>query len=140
MNRVLIKRIDIWSVARTLFPLGWLLFAVISFITYLFMQSIASGIAESLGDYSWWEEGTPTPRMGLGAGILFSVVGGLFSTILVTFASVLGAAIYNYLAKMGGGITVNLARYTVISEPLEPGEDLVPPPDRGAEPGGGSES
>ncbi len=112
MSRVLIKEIDVWTVLRTVFPLAWIA------TTFLFMLAwlIAGGLLSALADEI---SGIPAmdPTAGVAAGVLLSLITGFMATIPITICAAIVATAYNFLAAMGGGITVSLEGQPAADEP-----------------------
>ena len=102
MSRILIKELDLWSVARTVFPLFWIMSALIMIVAYMLIGSI---IANLIADMTGYGRGIP----GLGMIILASSFMGFFSAMGLTLVAVAAALAYNLLAGLGGGVTVTLA-------------------------------
>ncbi len=119
MNRVLIKEIDIWTVLRTVFPLAWIATTFLLMLTWLLAGGLLSALA---GEIS----GLPAvdPTAGVAVGVLLSVITGFMATIPITICAAIVATAYNFLAALGGGITVSLEEQPAADEPLtddEPG-------------------
>ncbi len=102
MSRVLIKELDLWSVARTVFPLFWIISALIMIVAYLLIGSI---IVNLIADTTGYGRVIP----GLGLVILASSFMGFFSAMGLTLVAVAVAVAYNLLTSLGGGVTVTLA-------------------------------
>ncbi|MBA7581925.1 hypothetical protein ES708_23839 [subsurface metagenome] len=107
MNQFLIRKIDPWSVARTVFPLAWIVSAVTIFLVYLLAGGILARVIKEVAD-------TPVSLDGTGVfmGFFLSIILGFFSTIATTISSVIMVAAYNFLASLGGGFVVHLADST----------------------------
>ncbi|MFC1542999.1 DUF3566 domain-containing protein [Candidatus Neomarinimicrobiota bacterium] len=103
MSRVLIREIQVWSVARTVFPLGWIISFLIILGSYLLIGGLVTDLASDYSKWSVVERGA-----GIIGGILLSLVMGFFSSILITLTAVITAVIYNFLAALGGGFAINL--------------------------------
>ena len=116
MNRVLIKEIDIWTVLRTVFPLAWIATTFLLMLTWLLAGGLLSALA---GEIS----GMPAvdPTAGVAAGVLLSLIAGFMATIPITICAAIVAVAYNFLAALGGGITVTLEEQPVADE--TPAED-----------------
>lgn len=99
MSRRLLTNVDVWSVARTVFPLAWLVSSAILFLVYLLAGSLLMNMASEFYDL-------PGPARGIGiaASLLASVITGFIYTIFATLFSVLAAWGYNILADLGGGV------------------------------------
>ncbi|MFB0516893.1 MAG: DUF3566 domain-containing protein [Candidatus Neomarinimicrobiota bacterium] len=105
------KRIDLWSVARTVFPLGWIVAFIVIFVSYLLVGSLVINLASEFTDVPIIDRGT-----GVFAGFLLSLLLGFFSTVALTLIAVVAAVIYNFLAALGGGISVKLSEPVAMSE------------------------
>lgn len=99
MSRRLLTNIDVWSVARTVFPLAWLVSSAILFLVYLLAGSLLMELASELYDMPGSVRG-----VGIAVSLLASVITGFIYTIFVTLFSVLAAWSYNVLADLGGGV------------------------------------
>ncbi|UCH09983.1 MAG: DUF3566 domain-containing protein [Fidelibacterota bacterium] len=103
---MLIKEINVWSVARTVFPLAWIVSAVVIFLGTLFVGRVAENLISRFADM-------PLDIYGGGvsvlAGIALGLVLGFLNSIITTLVAVLAAFVYNFLASLGGGISVRLA-------------------------------
>lgn len=121
MSRVLIKEIQVWSVARTVFPLAWIVSSIVIFGGYLLVGGLIANLVDEFTDLPVIDRGT-----GIAAGILFSLAGGFLSTIATTLVAVVAAMGYNLLAALGGGVSVGF------SEPVptqdKPGAEKVEAP------------
>ena len=122
MSRVLIKEIQVWSVARTIFPLAWIVSSIIIFGGYLLVGGLIADLASEFAEWPVIDRG-----IGIVAGVLFSLVLGFFSTIAVTLIAVVAAVIYNFLAALGGGVSVGLSEPFPAAAPTrdESGTDKV---------------
>ncbi len=111
MSRVLIKEIDIWTVLRTVFPLAWIATTFLFMLTWLLAGGLLSALA---GEIS----GMPAvdPTAGLAAGVLLSLIAGFMATIPITICAAIVATAYNFLAALGGGITVTLEEQPAVDE------------------------
>lgn len=129
MSRVLIKEFHVWSVARTVFPLAWIVSSIIIFGSYLLVGGLIINFASEFTDVPVVDRGA-----GVVVGILFSLVMGFLSTVAATLIAVAVAVIYNFLAALGGGVSVGLSEPFPASEPTqgEPGSGKVEGP--GVEP------
>ncbi len=101
---MLIKEIQVWSVARTVFPLAWVLSAVVVFGLYLAVDSLVDTLTNDILGASAIE-----PDVGVGVGLIFSLVFGFFSTVVITVLSVLTIELYNFLAGLGGGFSIRVS-------------------------------
>lgn len=112
MSRVLIKEIDIWTVLRTVFPLAWIATTFLFMLTWLLAGGIFSALADEIS-------GLPAvdPTAGVAAGVLLSLITGFMVTIPITICAAIVATAYNFLAALGGGITVTLEEQPVAAEP-----------------------
>ncbi|MCH7498306.1 MAG: DUF3566 domain-containing protein [Candidatus Marinimicrobia bacterium] len=102
MSRVLIKELDLWSVARTVFPLFWIISALLVIAGYLLIGSIIGNLLAEYTGHGWG-------IYGLALIILASILVGFFSAIGLTLVAVAMALAYNFLSSLGGGVTVTLA-------------------------------
>ncbi len=102
MSRVLIKELDLWSVARTVFPLFWIISALLVIAGYLLIGSIIGNLLAEYTGHGWG-------IYGLALIILASILVGFFSAIGLTLVAVAMAVAYNFLSSLGGGVTVTLA-------------------------------
>jgi hypothetical protein len=106
MGRQLIKEINVWSVARTVFPLVWIVSAVVIFFGTLFVGRIVQNLLGEFTDVPFDIYGGGVSIM---AGIGLGLVLGLLNSIMTTLLAVLCAFIYNFLANLGGGVSVRLS-------------------------------
>lgn len=121
MRPVLIKEVHLWSVARTVFPLAWIITALVLFTSFLVVDSILTGLLSEFTDEFDAQQG-----LGLLSGFMASVILGFFATIAGTLVAVVGAVVYNYLVAAGGGVTVTVAEQPqVVSEEGEPVDDAL---------------
>ena len=104
MSRVLIKEFHLWSIARTVFPLAWMLAVIVIFAGLLLVESLVTSLLGAFID-----DPTALPTVGPVAGLLISIVLGFFFTIAVTVVALMSAVVYNFLAALGGGISISLA-------------------------------
>ena len=102
MSRVLIKELDLWSVARTVFPLFWIISALIIVAGYVLIGSIVGSLLADLTGHGW-------SIQGLGLIILAGIFMGFFSAVGLTLVAVAVAVAYNLLSSLGGGVTMTLA-------------------------------
>ncbi len=125
MSRLLIKEIQVWSVARTVFPLAWIVSFIVIFGGCLLIGGLVASIAGQLTDIPAIDPGT-----GAIAGILFSLVLGFFSAVAATLLAVVAAAAYNLLAALGGGVSVGFSEPVPVPEPTQdkPGVENVEAP------------
>jgi len=114
MGRLLIKEIQVWSVARTVFPLGWIVSFIVLFGSYLLVGGLISNLAREFTEFPVVDQG-----LGVFAGILLSLLLGFLNTIVLTIIAVIAAVIYNFLAALGGGVSVRLSEPVPASETSE---------------------
>ena len=107
MPRHLLTHIDVWSVARTVFPLAWAVSAVMLFLVYLLAGSLLMNLAS---DY--YDVPAGAGSVGIFAALLASIITGFIYSIFATLFTVLAAGGYNLLAQVGGGFALS-------SRPLE---------------------
>ena len=98
----MIKELDLWSVARTVFPLFWIISALLVIAGYLLIGSIISSLLAEFTGHGW-------SIHGLALIILASILVGFISAIGLTLVAVAMAVAYNFLSSLGGGVTVTLA-------------------------------
>ena len=128
MSRRLISHIDPWSVARTMFPLAWLLGFVAILLIYLLAGSLVMAVASEYYDVP---EGTG--EIGLAGALFASLLTGFIYAIFATLLSVLAAITYNLLARLGGGISIEMEEEELLigekppKQPdLSPGVEILP--------------
>ena len=133
-SRLTIKEIQVWSVARTMFPLAWILNAVVFFCMYLLVGSLIASLSEGLPGLSIIE-----PGAGIWVGLLFSVLMGFFGAVVITLLAVLAVGIYNLLGSLGGGFSIRLSDPEAPSRPpdSDPGTAPVDNQQHGEESGPG---
>ena len=120
---MLIREIQVWSVVRTVFPLGWIVSTLVIFGTYLLVGSLLTSLANEFTEMPLVDWGA-----GVFTGILVSVLLGFFCTVTATLLAVVAVVVYNLLAALGGGVSIRLAE----PGPGEPDAAKVQEP--GAEP------
>lgn len=103
MRSVLVNRIDVWSVVRTVFPLGWIVWALLNLVFFLTAGNILSQFARQFSDFE-----AVDMQVGVLGSILLSVIMAFFQTVITTIVFALATSVYNLLAEMGGGISVSL--------------------------------
>ncbi len=125
MSRLLIKEIQVWSVARTVFPLAWIVSFIVIFGGYLLVGGLIANLVDEFTDVPVIDRGA-----GVVAGILFSLAAGFLSTIAATLVAVVGAVVYNLLAALGGGVSVGFSEPVPAPEPTQdkPGVENVEAP------------
>ena len=125
MSRLLIKEIQVWSVARTVFPLAWIVSFIVIFGGYLLVGGLIANLVDEFTDVPVIDRGA-----GVVAGILFSLAAGFLSTIAATLVAVVGAVVYNLLAALGGGVSVGFSEPVPAPEPTQdkPGAENVEAP------------
>ena len=125
MNRVLIKHIQVWSVARTMFPLAWIVSFIVIFAGCLLVSGLVAKITGQLTDMP-----AVDPGDGAIAGILLGLVLGFFSAAAATLLAIVAAAAYNLLATLGGGVSVGFSEPVPVPEPAQdkPGAEEVEVP------------
>ena len=125
MSRLLIKEIQVWSVARTVFPLAWIVSFIVIFGGYLLVGGLIANLVDEFTDVP-----VVDPGAGAIAGILFSLVLGFFSAVAATLLAVVVAAVYNLLAALGGGVSVGFSEPVPAPEPTQdkPGVEDVEAP------------
>lgn len=104
MSRVLIRNIQLWSVVRSLFPIMWLVITVTLLAGYLMAGSMIANLVNDYGDILWVDE-----SVGVGVGIVLSLLLGFFGTILMTLSAVIFVVAYNLFSALGGGIVIELS-------------------------------
>ena len=104
MSRVLIKELHLWSIARTVFPLAWIVSVIVIFAGLLLVESFVTAL---LGAFT--ESPTELPATGPVAGLLISIVLGFFFTLATTAVALVTAVVYNFLVALGGGISITLS-------------------------------
>jgi len=128
MSRRLISHIDPWSVARTMFPLTWLLGFVAILMIYLLAGSLVMTMASEYYDVP---EGAS--EIGLAGALFASLLTGFIYAIFATLLSVVAAFGYNLLARLGGGVSIEMEeeeilvsdRYTQQDE-MGMGAEIIP--------------
>ena len=123
---MLIKEIHVWSVARTVFPLAWIVSFIVILGSYLLVGGLIINFASEFTDVPVVDRGA-----GVAVGILFSLVMGFISTVAATLIAVAAAVIYNFLAALGGGVSVGLSEPVPAPESTreESDTDLVEGPE-----------
>ena len=104
---MLIKEINVWSVARTVFPLAWIVSAVVIFLATLFVGRIAENLIIRFTEMP--VDVVYGGGVSILVGIALGLVMGFLNAIMTTLIAVLGVLVYNFLASLGGGIAVRLA-------------------------------
>ena len=117
MSRVLIKELDLWSVAHTVFPLFWIISALLVIAGYLLIGSIIASLLAEFTGHGWGIH-------GLALIILASIFVGFFSAMGLTLVTVAMAVAYNFLSSLGGGVTVMLAE---LEGAAEAADERAPP-------------
>jgi len=125
MSRLLIKEIQVWSVARTVFPLAWIVSFIVILGSYLLVGGVIASFAGEFTDLPVIDRGA-----GVVVGILFSLVMGFLGTVAITLIAVVAAAGYNLLAALGGGVSVDISEPVPVPEPTQdkPGAEKVEAP------------
>ena len=103
MRSVLVNRIDVWSVVRTVFPLGWVVWALLDLMFFFMAGNILSQFTRQFSEF-----GAVDMPAGVLVGILLSVFTAFFQTVITTIIFALATSVYNFLAGLGGGITITL--------------------------------
>ena len=103
LRHFLLRRVDVWSLARTIFPLGWLSAIVLFLLNYLFWGGLVVHWAREFG-YDVSPAGA-----GVILGLLLSILFGFLSAVMLTLTGLIMAVIYNLLAALGGGVRVELS-------------------------------
>ena len=103
MKQLVIKEINIWSVARTVFPLAWIISIIMIFSGFLFFGSIVESVASEFTDVP-----AALPSIGAVAAFFASIGLGFLNAILGTILAVITVVVYNFLAGLGGGFAVTL--------------------------------
>ena len=103
MSRQLIAHIDPWSVARTVFPLAWLLAFIAVLIIYTLAGSVIMNMASEIYDVP-----AGSGRIGMVVALFASLITGFIYSIFATVLAAIGAAAYNFLAGLGGGIEISM--------------------------------
>ncbi len=103
MQHYLIRRLNLWSVARTVFPLAWLTTIVLFFLNVIFWGGLVVHWARQLGGYE-----VPLGGEGVVLGLFLSVFFGFLSAVALTITAIVLAFFYNLLAGLGGGVTLDL--------------------------------
>jgi len=111
-----VEEINPWSAVRTAFLLGVAVAAtiVVSFaVLYLFLSALGlfSAIDRVLGDVTGSGTGSTgvTATLSLQRVVTFSVLVGVFETIVITALAAVFAFIYNATVPFTGGLEVSLA-------------------------------
>jgi hypothetical protein len=104
VKQLVIKEINIWSVARTVFPLAWLISIILIFGGYLLFGRVLTSAASELTDVPM-----VLPGVGAVAGFFMSIGLGFLNAILSTILALLTIVVYNFLASMGGGFSITLS-------------------------------
>jgi hypothetical protein len=105
VKQLVIKEINIWSVARTVFPLAWLISIILIFGGYLLFGRVLTSAASELTDVPM-----VLPGVGAVAGFFMSIGLGFLNAILSTILALLTIVVYNFLASMGGGFSITLSQ------------------------------
>jgi uncharacterized protein YacL len=104
VKQLVIKEVNIWSVARTVFPLAWIISIIVIFGGYLlFGRMLESAVSE------FADGPLILPGIGAVAGFLLSIGLGFMNAVFSTILALLAVVIYNFLASLGGGFSVVLA-------------------------------
>lgn len=114
MKTVLVRKIDIWSLVRTIFPMIWGISAILIFVIFVIFGRASSAWMETYD--------LDAPDMGgLGtlAAIFISLFTGFISAAFQTMIIAPAIGIYNLLARVGGGIVLVLEEDEA-PEPREP--------------------
>jgi hypothetical protein len=103
VKQLVIKEINIWSVARTVFPLAWMISIILIFGGYLLFGRVLTSAASELTDVPM-----VLPGIGAVAGFFMSIGLGFLNAIFSTILALLTVVVYNFLAGMGGGFSISL--------------------------------
>lgn len=99
-----IKRIDVWSVVKIVFLLS-LIGGFIIGVFYAALIGIISSISASMGG----DEFTQALGMFGGIALIFIVIFfTIFVAVTYTLFAAIGAALYNFIARWAGGVTIEL--------------------------------
>ncbi len=104
---MLIREIQVWSVVRTIFPLGWIISTLIIFSAYLLVGSLLTNLANEFTETPVFDSG-----ISVAVGIVLSILLGFLSTVATTLLAVVVVVVYNFLAALGGGVSVRLTEPT----------------------------
>ncbi|MFC1547959.1 DUF3566 domain-containing protein [Candidatus Neomarinimicrobiota bacterium] len=104
VKQLVIKEINIWSVARTVFPLAWMISIILIFGGYLLFGRALSSAASEFTDVPMM-----LPAIGAVAGFFMSIGLGFLNAILSTILALLTVVVYNFLASLGGGFSISLS-------------------------------
>lgn len=113
--RLVVQRIDTWSVAKMVFLLSMALgivTIVASVILWLFLQASGAftGVNQILTSMGTGNTNIDITQMvNIGQVALATTILSVINTIIFTLLSMIGAILYNLAAKLVGGITLTLS-------------------------------
>ena len=113
--RLVVQRIDTWSVAKVVFLLSMALgivTIVASVILWLFLQASGAftGVNQILTSMGTGNTNIDITQMvNIGQVALATTILSVINTVIFTLLSMIGAILYNLAAKLVGGITLTLS-------------------------------
>ena len=113
--RLVVQRIDTWSVAKMVFLLSMALgivTIVASVILWLFLQASGAftGVNQILPSMGTGNTNIDITQMvNIGQVALATTILSVINTVIFTLLSMIGAILYNLAAKLVGGITLTLS-------------------------------
>lgn len=113
--RLVVQRIDTWSVAKMVFLLSMALgivTIVASVILWLFLQASGAftGVNQILTSMGTGNTNIDITQMvNIGQVALATTILSVINTVIFTLLSMIGAILYNLAAKLVGGITLTLS-------------------------------
>ena len=110
--RLVVQRIDTWSVAKMVFLLSMALGIVASVILWLFLQASGAftGVNQILTSMGTGNTNIDITQMvNIGQVALATTILSVINTVIFTLLSMIGAILYNLAAKLVGGITLTLS-------------------------------
>ncbi|UCH11216.1 MAG: hypothetical protein JSU61_04825 [Fidelibacterota bacterium] len=90
--------------ARTVFPLSWVISIIVIFGGYLLFGRILESAASEFTDAP-----LVLPGIGAVAGFFLSIGLGFLNAIISTILALLTVVVYNFLASLGGGFSVTMS-------------------------------
>lgn len=105
MSRRLIRHIDPWSVAKTVFPLSWIVISTVLWLMFMLVGSMMPPMMSDMYDM-------PMEAMGTVAMIFVGLIGGFIQSVFITLFVSFGTVGYNWLASLGGGFEIDIEDVT----------------------------
>ncbi len=114
--------------ARSVFPMTWIILFLLNLMFFAMIDSIMEGMEGLLSDSEMVGEAG-----GFLVWFIFSALASLFGSLFITALIILALAFYNWSVSVGGGIVISLSDPISLQDNQVASHDQAPPGPAGSQ-------